>query len=83
MCIDFEAGSYVRLIDSCTTQLKAQGPSRNCDESQKEEEQLAEKDREIQRLRAADHEAMRVRSQMNTNDNEQESMVSITINKNQ
>ena len=23
-----EAGSYVRLVDSCITQLKAQGPSR-------------------------------------------------------
>jgi len=31
-----EAGSYLRLIDSCTTQLKAQGPSRTCYESKEE-----------------------------------------------
>ena len=28
-----EAGSYLRLIDSCNTQLKARGPSRTCIES--------------------------------------------------
>ena len=33
-----EAGSYLRLIDSCITQLKAQAPSRTCNESKKEEE---------------------------------------------
>ena len=33
-----EAGSYLRLIDSCVTQLKAQGPSRTCNESKEEEE---------------------------------------------
>ena len=33
-----EAGSYLRLIDSCITQLKAQGPSRTCTESKEEEE---------------------------------------------
>jgi len=32
-----EAGSYLRLIDSCTTQLKAQGPSRTCNERQEED----------------------------------------------
>ena len=32
-----EAGSYLRLIDSCITQLKAQGPSRTCSESKHEE----------------------------------------------
>ena len=32
------AGSYLRLIDSCITQLNAQGPSRTCNESKKEEE---------------------------------------------
>ena len=31
-------GSYVRLVDSCITQLKAQGPSRTCDESKEEED---------------------------------------------
>ena len=35
-----EAGSYSRRIDSCTTQLKAQGPSRNFDASKDEEEDL-------------------------------------------
>ena len=33
-----KAGSYLRLIDSCFTQLKAQGPSRTCNESKEEEE---------------------------------------------
>ena len=37
MCCGTEAGSYLRLIDSCTTQLKAQGPSRTCNESKEEE----------------------------------------------
>jgi len=32
-----EAGSYLRLIDSCITQLKAQGPSRTCNGSKEEE----------------------------------------------
>jgi hypothetical protein len=32
-----EASSYLRLIDSCITQLKAQGPSRTCDGSKEEE----------------------------------------------
>ena len=31
-------GSYLRLIDSCVTPLKAQGPSRTCNGSQEEEE---------------------------------------------
>ena len=34
-----EAGSYLRLIDSCITQLKAQGPSRTFNESKEEEEE--------------------------------------------
>ena len=34
-----EAGSYLRLIDFCITQLKAQGPSRTCNESKEEEEE--------------------------------------------
>jgi len=37
MCSSSEAGSYVRLIYSCTTQLQAQGPSRTCNESKEEE----------------------------------------------
>jgi len=36
-----EAGLYLRLIDSCITQLKDQGPFRTCGES-KEEEVMAE-----------------------------------------
>ena len=32
-CLLAEAGSYLRLIDSCITQFKAQGPSRTCNES--------------------------------------------------
>ena len=36
-----EAGSYLRLIDFCITQLKAQGPSRTCTESKEEEGQTS------------------------------------------
>ena len=32
------ARSYLRLIDSCIMQLKAQGPCRTCNESKEEEE---------------------------------------------
>ena len=39
MCSVSQAGSYLRLIDSCITQLKAQGPSRTCNESKEEEEE--------------------------------------------
>ena len=35
MCSGSEAGSYLRLIDSCITQLKAQGPSRTCTASKR------------------------------------------------
>ena len=35
-----EAGSYLRPIDSCVTQRKAQGPSGTCNESKEEEEAL-------------------------------------------
>jgi len=41
-----EAGSYLRLIDSCITQLKAQGPARTCNESKEEEEEGFEPDDE-------------------------------------
>ena len=34
-----EAGSYLRLIDFCITQLKAQGPSKTCNESKEEQEE--------------------------------------------
>ena len=39
MCCGDKAGSYLRLIDSCITRLKAQGPSRTCNESKEEEEE--------------------------------------------
>ena len=38
ICCGTEAGSCLRLIDSCITPLKAQGPSRTCNESKEEEE---------------------------------------------
>ena len=34
-----EAGSYLRLIDSCFTHLEAQGPSTTCNESKEEEKE--------------------------------------------
>ena len=34
----FRGGLYLWPIDSCITQLKAQGPSRTCNESKEEEE---------------------------------------------
>ena len=34
--------SHLRLIDSCITQVKAQGPSRTCTESKEEEEEEEE-----------------------------------------
>ena len=39
MCSGSEAGSYLRLIDSCIAQLKAQRPSRTCSDSKEEEEE--------------------------------------------
>jgi len=39
MCSGYDAGSYLRLIDACITQLKAQEPSRTCNESKEEEEE--------------------------------------------
>ena len=34
--------AYLRLIDICITQLKAQGPSRTCNESKEEELELVD-----------------------------------------
>ena len=52
-CRGTEAGSYLRLIDSCITQLKAQGPSRTCNESKEEEvSRCASPARERRRVRA-------------------------------
>ena len=42
MCCGNEVGSYLRRIDSFITQLKAQGPSRTCNESKAEEEEEEE-----------------------------------------
>ena len=39
LSISTETGSYFRLIDSCITQLRAQGPSRTCSESKEEAEE--------------------------------------------
>jgi len=41
MC-DPAQGSYLRLIDSCISHLKAQGPSKTCNESKEEEEEEEE-----------------------------------------
>ena len=41
MCCGTEAGAYSRLVDTCITQLKAQGPSRTCNESKEEEDEFA------------------------------------------
>jgi len=38
-------GSYLRLIDSCITQLKAHEPSRTSDESKEEEEEGTVRDK--------------------------------------
>ena len=45
MCSGSEAGSFWRLIDFCIAQLKAQGPSRTCNES-KAEKGVGEKEKE-------------------------------------
>ena len=37
LCSGSEAGSYLRRMDSCITQLKAQVPSRTCNESKEKE----------------------------------------------
>ena len=37
MCSGSKPGSYLRLIDSCITQLKAQGPYTTCNESKEED----------------------------------------------
>jgi len=39
-CSGSETVAYLRLIDSCITQIKAQGPSRTCNESKEEEEKI-------------------------------------------
>jgi len=44
MCSGSEAGSYLKLIDSCITQLKAQGHSRTCNEGEEEEERSLERE---------------------------------------
>ena len=39
-----DAGSYLRLIDACITQRKAQGPYRTCNESKEQEEEEEEEE---------------------------------------
>ena len=39
-----EAGWYLRLIDSCIIEHKAQGPSRTCNESKEEKEEEEEEE---------------------------------------
>ena len=39
MCSGSEADSYLRLVHSCITQLKAHGPSRTCNESKEDREE--------------------------------------------
>ena len=39
MCSGSEAGSYLRRVDSCVTQLKAEGPFRFYNESKEEDEE--------------------------------------------
>ena len=43
-CCGNEEGSYLRYIESCITQTKAQGPSRTCNESKEEEERIRVQD---------------------------------------
>ena len=45
-------GQLSRLIDSCITQLKAQGPSRTCNESKEEEEEEARVRGQLSRSRS-------------------------------
>ena len=42
MCSDSQAGSYLRLTDSCITQIKDEGLSRACNESKEKEEESIE-----------------------------------------
>ena len=41
-----EEGSYLRLVDFCITQLKAQGPSRTCNDSKEEGRRVTWLDRD-------------------------------------
>ena len=40
-----EVGWYLRLIDSCIAQLKAQGSSRKCNESKEEKQEEKQKEK--------------------------------------
>ena len=55
MCSGSEAGSYVRLIDSCITQLKAQGPSRTWNERKEEEDMRVQEAFGFRRVSAQPH----------------------------
>ena len=41
LCSGSESGPYLRRIDSCIPQLKAQGPSRTCDQSKEKEKETS------------------------------------------
>jgi len=43
MCSGSETGSYLMRIDSCITQLKAQGPTGSCNGSKDEGKHLGER----------------------------------------
>ena len=51
-----EAGSCLRLIDSCIPQFRAQGPSRTCNENQEEEEEDLSAQMQYERPTLADTE---------------------------
>ena len=63
MCCGTEAGSYLRLIDSCITQLKAQGPSRTCNESKEEEDLAREAQENLPRVLEHSLEVVQLREQ--------------------
>ena len=46
-CSGSKAGSYLRRIDSCITQLKAQGPAGTCNESKQDKERRFRTRRDI------------------------------------
>ena len=59
MCSGSEAGSYLRRVDSCITQLKAQGPSRTCNESKEETRKQVEAQEEAEKRVGSKYRALR------------------------
>ena len=62
MCSGSEAGSCLRLTDSCITQLKVQGPSRTCNESKEEEEEARWRQAESPTRPPSDHTKLEARN---------------------